>query len=239
MSGRLHAGPPFGQNSLTHEMKPFHLLLALLIAASAPLRAEITPLSDDELAERLRAGAIGSSTSDSSLPGTPELMVGLIHLQKNNIPAAYQWLEKAARIGHPQAAFLTGLIYLRTDSSPDAPQQAVYWLERAASMGAVDAQTLLATLYYKGRLGNQDFTRSYKWACKAALAKHPAGAALLSDHYFYGTGTSANLDQSIDWLKRAIAYGAADAEQLLESRLALKNRQARSGSSPAPFEICQ
>ncbi len=88
--------------------------------------------------------------------------------QDGRTPLARQRLERAARAGSPDAAFLQAQVV--------APNRLRYWLERAAKAGSAAASAQLALAAWRGK----DAATARRWMQLASEAGDPAGLALMA-----------------------------------------------------------
>lgn len=85
---------------------------------------------------------------------------------------AYEWLQKAAKAGRPEAEchlgniLLTGRVKVGGGTGPVVanPPRGVAWLELAAAQNHMVAQRILSECYERGPGVPKDLTESYKWA---------------------------------------------------------------------------
>ncbi len=88
---------------------------------------------------------------------------------KQNVAAGKQYLEKAARQNHVEAALQLGLIYEEkfTEHPANATDadytNALQWFRRAANLGDPNGQMAVGTYYLMGWGTNQDMTEALKW----------------------------------------------------------------------------
>ncbi|HVO01559.1 MAG TPA: tetratricopeptide repeat protein [Candidatus Cybelea sp.] len=71
--------------------------------------------------------------------------------------------ERLAKVGHPEAERLMGVVYYLGQGVPQDYQRALYWFEKAADQGCFTAFAPTATLYRDGLGTPTDLGKAYMW----------------------------------------------------------------------------
>jgi hypothetical protein len=71
--------------------------------------------------------------------------------------------ERLAKIGHPEAERLMGVVYYLGQGVPQDYARALYWFEKAADQGCFTAFAPTATLYRDGKGTPLDLGKAYMW----------------------------------------------------------------------------
>jgi hypothetical protein len=113
--------------------------------------------------------------------------------------------RKAAEQGHQEAQSNLGYFYYSGRGLPDKnPQLAAQWWTKAAERGFAQAQHNLASYY--GR--EKDDAKSFEWNLKAAEQGLADAQTDVGSNYLRGTGTSKNVEQALDWYRKAAMQGS-------------------------------
>jgi hypothetical protein len=168
--------------------------------------------------------------------------------------AAWQWIEAAAKQGHPVAQFNAGLLCVQgrnTGSSVGGAAAAAAWWLRAAEQGHPGAQHRFARLRYDGALGVPASTDdAVQWWRAAAAQGHAEAQCALGCVHQRGSACGSvpvNLAQAAVLFEQAAQGGSADgayhlayfyaegvgAEKDLEVATALLQLAANRGHAPA------
>lgn len=140
-----------------------------------------------------------------------------------DLPAAVDWLTKAADKNHTEAMTLLARIYLSnlseaqdtpTGLSRD-PAKAADLLSRAAALGHAEAQYYLATLYGSGDGVDQDNKAAFTWLLASAQQEYSEAQYELSRFYSRGIGTEENTPEALKWLERAASNNHVKAQYFL------------------------
>lgn len=121
---------------------------------------------------------------------------------------AFKSLEKAAKLGHPEAQYKLGFAYenSRLGLKQDYKQAAKYY-RMSAEQGNLDAMFGLAKCYC---FGNQPdgAQESLRWFTKAANAGHASSRVELFFYYMgMGCGGHPNYDSAEYWMEAAYSCG--------------------------------
>ncbi|KAG0245069.1 hypothetical protein BGW41_004326 [Actinomortierella wolfii] len=129
---------------------------------------------------------------------------------------ALMWYMRAAEKQHPSAQYNVGFMYQNGIGLEQNYQEAIGWYRKAATQGHTEAQITLGMLYSMG-IGNaiQDYAQSAVWYRKAAENGSAVGQYHLGWMYEHGRGVSKDLEQAIQWYRRAAALGHITAKDRL------------------------
>jgi len=140
-----------------------------------------------------------------------------------DLPAAVDWLTKAADKNHTEAMTLLARIYLsnlsEAQDTPTGlardPAKAADLLSRAAALGHAEAQYYLATLYGSGDGVEKDNKAAFNWLLAAAEQEYTEAQYELSRFYSRGVGTEENTAEALKWLERAASNTHVKAQYFL------------------------
>jgi hypothetical protein len=135
---------------------------------------------------------------------------------------AYEWLQKAANVGRPEAQchlgnmLLTGRVKIGGGTGPVTanPPQGIAWLKLAAEQNHMVAQRILSECYEQSTGTPKDLTESYKWAL--LVTEQRASNRGRSDSVALKLSTA----QIIEGKRRAAAF------------LASRNKQDQANNQP-------
>ena len=136
---------------------------------------------------------------------------GLGHYESGNIAAALPHLQKDARAGDPEAAYILGLLYSNGDGVERNLSMALGWFQRAATNGSDDAAFQLGDAHRLGLGTPQDITKSIFWYTRAADDGIPKAAQALARIYRLGDGVRRDYATAIHWLEIAASQHYAPA----------------------------
>lgn len=131
-----------------------------------------------------------------------------------DIPAAVEWLERAAATNHLEATTLLARTYLSGMEGGPArnPARAAKLLAGAAARGDTEAQYYLGLLTREGEGVEKDLTQAFNWFLAASERGHVAAQYELARALSRGEGTAMNTAQALHWLSEAAAAGHAEAQ---------------------------
>jgi hypothetical protein len=142
-------------------------------------------------------------------------------------------LKKAAEKGNAEAQFELGRIYGNGDGVPQDYQTAIDWLEKAAGQNHAKAQESLGSIYANGVGVKQDFSSARGWYMKAARNGLGSAQYLTATMFRFGLFESeVDMDQAIDWYRRAANQNVA-AAQLALGKLAMRGKHVKQDDSAA------
>lgn len=88
--------------------------------------------------------------------------------QQGKHKIAFEWMLKAAKVGHMSAQNNIGLGYQHGLGVTKDDKKAFIWFEKAAKQQLPDAQNALAMAYYSGRGTEKNLSKAKQWWLKAA-----------------------------------------------------------------------
>lgn len=136
---------------------------------------------------------------------------GLGHYQSGDIAAALPHLQKDARAGDPEAAYILGLLYSNGDGVDRNLSMALGWFQRAATNGSEDAAFQLGDAHRHGLGTPKDIKKSIAWYTRAADDGIPKAAHALARIYRLGDGVRRDYATAIHWLEVAASQNYAPA----------------------------
>jgi hypothetical protein len=71
--------------------------------------------------------------------------------------------ERLAKIGHPEAERVLGVVYYFGQGVPQDYARSLYWFEKAANQGCFGAFAAVASLYRDGKGTSVDLGKAYMW----------------------------------------------------------------------------
>ena len=121
-------------------------------------------------------------------------------------------LERSARQGNAQAAYLLAGYYERGEGVEKNAATALDWYKAAAENGNADAQYMMAQRYEKGEGVDADPVKAREFYKKASEQKHAKASLELARCYEYGIGGNKNIKEGIPL--RIAAAESGDPESL-------------------------
>jgi hypothetical protein len=76
---------------------------------------------------------------------------------------AAPYFERLAKIGHPEAQRLMGVVYYFGQGVPQDYARALNWFEKAANQGCFGAYSAVASIYRDGKGTGVDLGKAYMW----------------------------------------------------------------------------
>jgi hypothetical protein len=89
--------------------------------------------------------------------------VGWTAYQQGDYTRAEPYFERMAKLGHPEAERLMGVVYYFGQGVPQDFARALYWFEKAANQGCWTAYAATALLYRDGKGTGIDLGKAYMW----------------------------------------------------------------------------
>lgn len=131
-----------------------------------------------------------------------------------NYSLAQNWLQQAADGGDPEAAYLLSHMYRHGLGSQRDPDLASNWLAKSAERGYLEAIRLLHAVEAFGLHYDKSLSKE---ALHRLAADGDADAQYqLGLHYESGSGgETKDLNQAIEWFRRAAAQGNEPAQRAL------------------------
>jgi len=133
-----------------------------------------------------------------------------------NVPAAADWIRKAASLSVPEGIFLRGVLYAYGRGEPKDDAEAFNEYRRSAEEGYVDGQLQTAGMYLTGRGAKQSDNAAAAWYLRAAEAGSPDAQAMLGWMHEVGRGVPKDLGESVRWYRLAAAQGNSVARDHLK-----------------------
>lgn len=141
----------------------------------------------------------------------------------DNNKKAFEYFQKAAEIGLPDAMCIMGQIYdgrLSDDVVEADEKRAFEWFSKAAECGDSDAQCEIGQFYMNGTACDKDMTEAIKWFKSAAhrsFFDNPSSTACywLGMIYYVGAGVEKNLRLAYCYFKNAYGLRCGDAIPML------------------------
>lgn len=121
-------------------------------------------------------------------------------------------LKQAAELGHPEAAYELGMLYLQGRDVPEDLEASARWLNRAADLGEPRAQYLVGANLLAGNGVERDPARGVSFLARAGEQGHVRAQYLLGQSYAHGVGVPTNPAWAARWYGRAARAGHADAQ---------------------------
>ncbi|MDR3493815.1 MAG: protein kinase [Ancalomicrobiaceae bacterium] len=116
-----------------------------------------------------------------------------------DLARAFDWLQKSADKGRPEAMAAVGQFYLDGTGRPADYAQAGNWLEKAANAGNGDAMLSLGRMSFEGLGRPKDLTIAAGWFEKAAKLGKAQAYAKLGSVYQSGVGGKPDYQAAFDW----------------------------------------
>lgn len=134
---------------------------------------------------------------------------------------AREWLEKAARQGHAQAALDLGNMLSSDQYGYSDEAKAFGYLMQAAESELVGGQTAVSWAYFKGLGVAKNYTHSFTWALRAATHPTAAGSSMAGAQRFVayllsqGLGVEKDVVLAYAWANVSAATGDKEAKEIL------------------------
>lgn len=126
---------------------------------------------------------------------------------------AAQLIDRAARLGDPDAQMMLAMSHLSGSGSARDPAAALHWLHRAAAQGQPDAQYQLARLLEAGDGTRRDAAWAAVWFQRAAERGQPQAQYALALMQIAGAGTARDEAEALARLTIASQRGVAAARR--------------------------
>ena len=129
--------------------------------------------------------------------------IGATYLVNKEYDKARSYLERAAALGHAEAAFNLALLYVKGDGVGQNFSTAVEYFKKSADGGYYPAMTNLGLLYAQGQGVEQDYMKARALWLKAAAGEHPDAMHNLAVIYATGKGVKKDMGEAIKWYRKA------------------------------------
>jgi len=168
--------------------------------------------------EHLPAG-IGSTLRAAAAKGDPaaQYEIALRYADGRGVPqnlqAAVEWFERAAKQGLAPAQFRLGGLYEKGIGVTKDPEAARRYYALAGEAGNPKALHNLAVLYAEGMAGKPDYQAAAQWFRKAAAFGMADSQYNLGVLYARGIGVEQNLAEAYRWFGLAARNGDKESER--------------------------
>lgn len=130
---------------------------------------------------------------------------------------AFEWLWRAAEVGHPLAQRDLGTRYLQGTGGAEAnPSEAFRWLQAAAQAGDPGAMHNIAIALGSGTGTDKDLTEAARWFRAGAEQGLGRSMVALAGLMMQGAGVEKDATAALNWLRRAL-----ETRDATQARLAL------------------
>ena len=146
---------------------------------------------------------------------SPLYQDGLSAISEGKSERAMTLLIGASELGHVEAQYRLGELYLDGSLFPVNHSEAGHWLQRASDQGDHRAQIRLGWMYEAGLGFKTDHARSVYWFRLAAEQGNMEAQFNLAAKYDNGEGVRHNPDEAVRWYRLAAEQGHADAQYFL------------------------
>ena len=147
-------------------------------------------------------------------------------------PAAFQWFEQAARLGHPGAQLNLGLLYASGLGVDKDEAQAAKWYCAAAEQGCDQACFNLAVAHCLGAGVGKDLEEAARWYQRAADLGDCQALGNLGLMYLQGQGVEQDHAEAFVRLSSAVGLDHKAVQPAME--LARKILVGDRGDGPRP-----
>lgn len=166
---------------------------------STPVKTEIQNTTINEPPVK-KEEETKSVSQESSIDPAEYNSIGEAFYDTNNYEKAYEYLIKAAELGHPRSINLIGLMYKYGEYLEKNHDTAFEWFQRAADLGYPAAFYNLA-LYYKDEKNDSvNATICYENGANLGHSGCQNGLGLA---YEYGRGVTKDEQKSVYWYQKA------------------------------------
>jgi localization factor PodJL len=207
--------PGLQATTVTPQMTESTLPADSVVTGSVRAPAATSPTSTG--ADKLPAGIGSSGLRAAAVKGDPtaEFEIAVRFAEGRGVPqdltAASEWFERAAKQGLVPAQFRLGGLYekgMGVKKNVDAARRLYL---SAAEAGNAKAMHNLAVLHAEGMEGKPDYQTAAKWFRKAADHGVTDSQYNLAILYARGIGVDVNMGEAYKWFSLAARDGDADA----------------------------
>jgi hypothetical protein len=99
----------------------------------------------------------------SELERLDQASIGWNAYMQGDYTRAEPYFERLAKLGHPEAQRLMGVVYYLGQGVPQDYARALYWFEKAANQGCWTAYAPTALMYKNGQGTGVDLGKAYMW----------------------------------------------------------------------------
>jgi hypothetical protein len=129
---------------------------ALTGAAVAPIKTQATLCVRPVMVD-------GEPHDWNELERLDQATVGWSAYMEGDYTRAAPYFERLAKLGHPEAERLMGIVYYLGQVVPQDYERALYWFEKAAAQGCWTAYAATAIMYRDGKGTGVDLGKAYMW----------------------------------------------------------------------------
>ena len=147
--------------------------------------------------------------------GMAEEWLGVYFRSKNDYPDSFNWTQKAAAQGNPEAQGDLGYMYHDGLGVTKDDAQAIAWLQKAVNQDNAEAENSLGTLYASGSGVPKDYAKAISLFQKAAKNEYSLAPGNLGDMYYFGRGISKDYYQAFNWYQKGANLGDPYSEYAL------------------------
>ena len=178
-----------------------------------------------------RSGGYNPQYNPNYRPGSPQVSVNphasaeqiwqqaAMLINQNQYRAAMPLLLRAARMGHPRAQAMLGIIYQDGDGVQPDDRAAAYWFGLAAAQGHRAAEYALGAMYEDGEGGlPKDEKKAIQLYVRSANQGFDKAQLILGVDYELGDGLPRNRPKAIALLRQAGGEGVFMANVLANPR---------------------
>lgn len=137
--------------------------------------------------------------------------LGMMEIERGNIPAAVRWFQEAAEQGSPHAMHNMGVAHIKGAGVPKDLDKAAFWLERC---GDAEAMYKLSALFREATPSRAaNYTAARWWLERAAQAGHKVACRNMGEMAIRARLSFGIVER---WLRKAIGAGDDHAHKLLQ-----------------------
>lgn len=149
----------------------------------------------------------------------------------DSLREAYQWMQKSARSGNPDALYIGGQMRRLGIGGTADPRKGLAVIGFAARAGQADAQEFLGVeflnWYFQTKLSEHARTSAENFRAAAEQGR-PLGELMLGRMLTEGLGVEQNTAEGVKWLHQAYQHGKPEARIYLEDAAAAGSEEAQA-----------
>lgn len=162
---------------------------------------------------------------------------------KKDHKTGFAYIDRAAKAGHIDAIYRSGLYYLDGIGTKKDPKKAFAAFQVAAERGHLYATIMAFDQINNGNGTKKDFALAYRLSRNMAEQGELYGAVMAASSLMQGKNPKAHQDEILFWLDRIIALGDNEIKQKItpvrEQAVAIFNKSnAPKSYSPRPWKAC-
>jgi hypothetical protein len=151
---------------------------------------------------------------------TAQFRLGMLYRNGKGVAqdprAAFTWLDRAARWGHPEAMLHAGILYELGEGLDQDHGKAFEWYLKAAEAGVPLAMGCVGGTYERGKGVSRDLVKAAEWYRRGADQGDAPCQAELGECYEQGKGVETNLAEALRWYELALWNGLKPVEPAIE-----------------------